>query len=81
VSVPSIGVRLSIHPLDRHVLGARRLERNISNASILHTDDDGAVLENSEVNPIARLQVRSSPHVFWYRCLTQGLTGPHPVAL
>jgi hypothetical protein len=53
--MPSIGLRLAIHLRNRHSLRARRPERYISNASILHTHDDRAVIENGEMNPIARL--------------------------
>jgi hypothetical protein len=55
------------------MLAARGLKRNISNASVLHSHNDRAVLENGEMNPIARLEIRSGPHLFGDRRLT--LTG------
>jgi hypothetical protein len=45
-------------------LAARGLKRNISNASVLHTHNNRAVLKNGEMNSIAGLEIRSGPHFF-----------------
>jgi hypothetical protein len=57
---------LPIHFLDRYVLPAERFDRCLSDASTLGTDDDRAVLDNSEAQAIARLQVRGGPNFLGY---------------
>jgi hypothetical protein len=40
------------------------LKRDVSDASVLHTYNNRAVLKNREMNSIAGLEVRSGPHFF-----------------
>jgi hypothetical protein len=41
--------------LNRDSLSRRRLDGNVPNAAILDTQDDGAVSQDREMNPIAGL--------------------------
>ena len=46
------------------MLATRGLKRNVSNASVFHTHNNRAVLENREMNSIAGLEIRGGPHFF-----------------
>jgi hypothetical protein len=71
--MPIIALRLPIHLRNRHPFAAGGLEGDIPNASVLHPHDDRPILKHGEVNPIAGLEVRSSPYVLGDRRLA--LTG------
>jgi hypothetical protein len=71
--MPIIALPLPIHLRNRHPLATGGLERDIPNASVLNANYDCPILKHGEMNPIAGLEVRSSPYVLGDRRLA--LTG------
>src|SRR2546421_12154276 len=53
---------LAIHLRDRYALAARRLDCDIADAPVLDAHDDRAILEDGEVNSVARLEIRGGAH-------------------